>query len=170
MLTAICSFLCRPILPENTSNVFERSFYDLYEIIYRFHRSIVNVLVHNRLTTLADSLGNAKQLSINDKHVTTSTFTDNAEHVLKDVMKVIQTSMAIHLSTINEYEVKQKTNWKQSLFVEQTTPVDGQSSSFIEEQQATIDDLTTKYKTIVDILDRTTKEHEEETRYIRRIK
>ena len=122
----------------------------------------MNLLQQNKFTTLADSLDNIRQLSV-DADPVTQEFVDNAERVLKDIMKVMQTSMAIYASTIGKHEAKLKELSDRPVKIDESPPVDTSLPAVLQEKDATIANLTAKHKEITNMLNQTTKAHEEET-------
>jgi hypothetical protein len=134
----------------------------MYETIYKFRHSIINLLEQNKFISLADRLEMVKQLSSSDTNPTND-FVDNSERVLKDTVKVLQTCMATFVSTVNENELKQKQpSFEQSKITIETSTNDTQQSSLILQKESTIDDLNNKYQQVTQVLDQNTKKHEEE--------
>ncbi|CAF1465380.1 unnamed protein product [Adineta steineri] len=138
-------------------------FFHLYETIYKFRHSIMNLLEQNKFSSLADHLEMIKQLSSSLPNDTTTTnnnnhladdFVDNSERALKDTIKVLQTCMATLISTINQRENEQNQS--------PTTLNNNPQSSIIQEKESTIDDLNQKYQQITEEFNQNNKKYQEE--------
>ncbi|CAF0725747.1 unnamed protein product [Rotaria sp. Silwood1] len=141
---------------------FKVPFFHLYETVYKFRHSIINLLEQNKFLSLADRLDMIKQLSISDNNLTND-FVDNSERVLKDTVKVLQTCMATLISTKTENESKQKeSSSEQSATTVQTSTVHNDQSSIIQQKESIIDDLNNRYQHISEVLDQNNKKHSEE--------
>jgi hypothetical protein len=137
---------------------FKLPFYYLYEIIYKFRYSVINLLEQNKFLSLADCLQMIKQLSIDDNNQINN-FIDNAEHVLKDIIKIFQTCIKTLQTTIKEQEII-----KESEIITENSLIDNQQSLIIDQKDSTIIDLTTKYEQITKILNQVNKKYEEESK------
>jgi hypothetical protein len=134
-------------------------FFHLYETIYKFRHSIINLLEQNKFLSLADRLDMIKQLSSSDNNLTND-FVDNSERVLKDTVKVLQTCMATIISTKNENDQKQKEiEAKQSKVTVEPSTNDNQ---IIQEKELMIENLNNKYQHMTEVIDQNNKKHEEE--------
>ncbi|CAF4030211.1 unnamed protein product, partial [Adineta steineri] len=137
-------------------------FFHLYETIYKFRHSIMNLLEQNKFSSLADHLEMIKQLSSSLPNDTTTNnnnhladdFVDNSERALKDTIKVLQTCMATLISTINQRENEQNQS--------PTTLNNNPQSSIIQEKESTIDDLNQKYQQITEEFNQNNKKYQEE--------
>jgi hypothetical protein len=99
-----------------------------------------------------------KQLSIDDNNQINN-FIDNAEHVLKDIIKIFQTCIKTLQTTIKEQEII-----KESEIITENSLIDNQQSLIIDQKDSTIIDLTTKYEQITKILNQVNKKYEEESK------
>ncbi|CAF4038343.1 unnamed protein product [Rotaria sp. Silwood2] len=143
---------------------FRVPFFHLYETIYKFRHSIINLLEQNKFLSLADRLDMIKQLSTSDNNLTND-FVDNSERVLKDTVKVLQTCMTTLILTNNENENESKqkeSSSEQSATTMQTSTVNNDQSSIVQQKESIIDDLNNKYQHISQVLDQTNKKHNDE--------
>ena len=132
--------------------------------MYKFRQSIVNLLQQNKFTTLADSLDNIRQLTV-DAEPVSQDFINNAERVLKDIMKVMQTSMAINASTISRHEAELKELANRPVTIDEIVPTDAPSAALLQEKEAMIANLTAKLLRMTDMFNQATKDHEEDARW-----
>jgi len=137
---------------------FQHSFYHLYEIIYKFRHSTINLLEQNNFLSLAGCLHMIKQLSIDDNNIINN-FIDNAEHLLKDIIKVFQTCIKTLQTTIKEKEIIEEPE-----IIIENSLIDNQQSLIIDQKDSIIIDLTTKYEEMTKILNRVNKKYEEESK------
>jgi hypothetical protein len=140
-----------------SSDQFKLAFFSLYENIYKFRHSIINLLEQNELLSLANCLHLIKQLSSDENHPPINDFIDNAEHILKDIIKVLQTSMLTLQSTINEYQLKDKDMLNESELI-----LDNQQSTILEQKESILTDLKIKYEQLTKLLNETNTQHDEE--------
>jgi hypothetical protein len=141
------------------SDQYKLPFYHLYEIIYQFRHSTINLLEQNNFLSLADCLQMIKQLSSNDNYLTND-FLENAEHVLKDTIKILQTCISTFQTRINEYQIKELVKEPETM-----SSIDHQQSSFvIEQQESVIIDLTIKYEHLTSILNQVKIKNEVESK------
>jgi hypothetical protein len=143
------------------SDQFKLAFFSLYENIYKFRYSIINLLEQNKLLSLASCLHLIKQLSSDDNNLTND-FIENAERVLQDIVKVLQTCMATLQSTIDEYQLKEKDMLNESELIVETSLIDNQQSRILEQKELILLDLKTKYEQLTKLLNQTNTKHEEE--------
>jgi hypothetical protein len=123
----------------------------LYETIYKFRHSIINLLSKSEFVSLADRLDMDKQLSPTENNPTND-FVDNSERVLKDTVKILQTCMETLTSTMDKNKENQSN----------MSTIDNQQSSTIQQKESIIDDLNNKYQQITEILDENNKKSKEE--------
>lgn len=158
-------FYFRPTVPEPQtiqSDQFKLPFFHLYETIYKFRHSVINLLEQNKLLSLADRLEMIKQLSTTEDNPTND-FVDNSERVLKDTVKVLQTCMTTLVMVKNEEEKKQKeADSEPSAVTIKTTTNETDQSSIIQLKESIIEDLSSKYQHISVVLDENIKKHNEE--------
>ncbi|CAM2723662.1 unnamed protein product [Rotaria socialis] len=141
---------------------FKVPFFHIYETIYKFRHSIINLLEQNKLISLADRLDMIKQLSTSDDNPTNE-FVDNSERVLKDTVKVLQTCMTALAVDKNASEEKQTEKvYEQSIPTMKTSTTESDHSSIIQQKESIIDDLTNKYQQLSQVLDDNNKKHNEE--------
>jgi hypothetical protein len=141
------------------SDQYKLPFFHLYEIIYQFRHSTINLLEQNNFLSLADCLQMIKQLSSNDNYLTND-FLENAEHVLKDTIKILQTCISTFQTRINEYQIKELVKEPETM-----SSIDHQQSSFvIEQQESVIIDLTIKYEHLTSILNQVKIKNEVESK------
>jgi len=138
---------------------FKLPFFHLYETIYTFRHSIINLLEQNKFLSLADRLDMIKQLSLSDNNLTND-FVDNSERVLKDTVKVLQTCLATIISTQTENETKEKLISTEQPITIIETPIN--DNQIIQQKEFIIDNLNTKYQQITQVVDQNNKKHEEE--------
>jgi hypothetical protein len=134
-------------------------FFHLYETIYKFRHSIINLLEQNKFLSLADRLEMIKQLSSSDNNPTND-FVDNSDRVLKDTVKVLQTCMATITLTKTEHESKQKEIPTEQTKITIETPTN--ENPIIEQKESIIEDLNHKYQQVTQVIDENNKKHEEE--------
>jgi hypothetical protein len=103
-----------------------------------------------------------KQLSLNDNNLPND-FIDNSERILKDITKVLQTSITTLQSIINEYQLKEKEFLKETTSITETSLIDSQEALILDQKDSLIVDLTTKYEDIVKILNEIKKKNQEES-------
>jgi hypothetical protein len=135
---------------------FKLPFFHLYEMIYKFRQSIINLLEQNKFVSLAECLQMIKQLSSDDNNQTND-FVENSERVLKDILKILQTCLSTLISTINEKGVV-----KEFEPITETPLIDHQQSQLLQQKESTITELTTKYEHISNALHQMNTAHEEE--------
>ncbi len=123
----------------------------MYETIYKFRHSIINLLSKSEFVSLADRLDMDKQLSPTENNPTND-FVDNSERVLKDTVKILQTCMETLTSTMDKNKENQSN----------MSTIDNQQSSTIQQKESIIDDLNNKYQQITEILDENNKKSKEE--------
>ncbi|CAF1034542.1 unnamed protein product [Rotaria sordida] len=146
---------------------FKLPFFHLYDIIYKFRHAIINLLDQNKFTSLADRLKMIQQLSSdnddnnNNNNNITNDFIKNSECVLKDTVKILQTCITTLLSTIKEYQIKEKEIKHELEPIKEASLVDNQQTSTFQEKDLTIIDLTTKYEHITKVFNQTNKTYEE---------
>ena len=134
-------------------------FFHLYETVYKFRHSIINLLEQNKFLSLADRLDMIKQLSSADNNPTND-FVDNSERVLKDTVKVLQTCMATMIASNNEAEKKSK----ETVSEQPKVPVESSNNDqgLLEEKEIIIEDLNHKNQAVNKLLEQSSKKHEEE--------
>ncbi|CAF2135435.1 unnamed protein product [Rotaria magnacalcarata] len=141
---------------------FKVPFFHIYETIYKFRHSIINLLEQNKLISLADRLDMIKQLSTSDDNLTND-FVDNSERVLKDTVKVLQTCMTTLGVDKNTSEKKQTEKvYEPSITTTKTSTTESDYSSIIQQKESIIGDLTNKYQQLSQVLDDNNKKHTEE--------
>ncbi|CAF4385732.1 unnamed protein product [Rotaria sp. Silwood2] len=143
---------------------FKLQFFHLYDTIYKFRHAIINLLEQNKFTSLADRLQIIQQLSSDsddNNNNMTEDFIKNSECVLKDTVKVLQTCITTLVSTVNEYQRKEKEIKHELEPIAETSVVETQQSSIPQENEFTIIDLTTKYEHVTKVLNQTNKTYEE---------
>ncbi len=123
----------------------------MYETIYKFRHSIINLLSKSEFVSLADRLDMDKQLSPTENNPTND-FVDNSERVLKDTVKILQTCMETLTSTMDKNKENQSN----------MSTIDNQQSSTIQQKESIIDDLNNKYQQITEILDENNQKSKEE--------
>ncbi|CAF1176649.1 unnamed protein product [Rotaria sordida] len=147
------------------SDQFKVPFFHLYETIYKFRHSIINLLEQNKFLSLADRLDMIKQLSTSDNNITND-FVDNSERVLKDTVKVLQTCMTTLISTKNENEnenkKKESSSEQSTATTMQTSTISHDQLSIIQQKESIIEDLSNRHKQISQELDENNKKHSEE--------
>ncbi|CAF1201089.1 unnamed protein product [Adineta ricciae] len=138
-------------------------FYHLYELIYRFRQWIIGLLEQNNFLTLADRLLMIKPLT-SDDHYSPETFLDNAERSLKDTRRVLQSCLSLLISSIQEYEMKEKENLKELSTQPTREPsmIDEQQQLLLEQKEAMIIDLSTKYEQLTNAFHEMNTKREEE--------
>jgi len=159
----ICLF--RIITEIIETNEYKLPFFDLYELIYKFRHSIINLLEQNKFVTLADRLLMIKQLS-SDDHYTINAFIENSHCVLKDTCKVLQACIALLLSSINEYQIKEKEKEipkESSEPTRESSSIDDQQELMLEQKESMIIDLTNKYAHLTTVFNQMNAKHEEES-------
>jgi hypothetical protein len=150
-------FVChlRNTTPMNQTDQFKIPFFHIYEIIYKFRHSIINLLEQNKFLSLADRLQMIKQLSSEDDNITND-FVENSERLLKDIVKVLQTCMATLISTINEYQTKEPET------IIEAPSHDDQQSLILQQKEWIINDLTTKYDQLTHVLNQANAKHQDD--------
>ena len=140
-------------------------FYHLYELVYRFRQWIIRLLEQNNFLTLADRLLMIKPLT-SDDHYSPETFLDNAERSLKDTRKVLQSCLSLLISSIQEYEMKEKEDEKELSTQPTREPsmIDEQQKLLLEQKEAMIIDLSTKYEQLTNAFHEMNTKREEEIR------
>ena len=138
-------------------------FSQLYEIIYKFRSSIANLLAQNQFQVFSDRLLSLQPLD-NDVCYQPEQIVQSAETLLKEMAKVLQTTMSMYSSQINEHEIKQRNFANQSKINDEPTPSNPDQSAFLEEKEMMMTDLTMKYKKVTEMLNESMREHEEETK------
>lgn len=139
-------------------------FYHLYEIIYKFRHSIIKLLEQNKFLTLADRLLMIRQLS-SDDHYTANDFIENSNRVLKDTCKVLNGCITLLLSSINEYQLKEKELPRESIEpTRESSMIDDQRELLLQQKESMIIDLTNKYEHLTNVLNQMNAKHEEESR------
>ena len=142
---------------------FKSPFFSLYEIIYKFRHSIINLLEQNQLLSLANCLHLIKQLSSDENSYPTNDFIENAERVLKDIVKVIQSCISTFQTTINEYRLKEKTMLNESELIFDNSLIN-QQSAVLEQKESILIDLKSKYDQLSKLLNETNVKYEEESK------
>ena len=133
----------------------------MYETIYKFRQAIVNLLEQNQLSSFANCLQMVRQLPSDEDNLIKD-FLDNAERVLKDISKVLQTCTVTLQSTIEEYQRKEKEMLKDPQFTTETSSLDPQQSILLEQKDLMLMELTTKYEQLTRALNQTNVNHEAE--------
>lgn len=151
-----------------TKDSAETAFFSFYELIFKFRHAFSNVLEQNHFSTFAERLQSFKQMSIDD-HYENQTYLDNAENLLKEMIKILQTSMTVYSSKITEFETKQRDPPKVLPLIDDKSSVNSQQTALIDEQDSRIKDLTAKYKQLADLYSQATFQHETEISYENRI-
>ena len=142
---------------------YKSSFFHLYETVYKFRQAIVNILEQNQLVSFANCLQMIRQLSSDDQTLTKD-FLENAERVLKDITKVLQTCTTTLQSTIQNYQNKEKAMDKEPKSeIEKSSMIDQQSIN-LEQKESMLIDLTIKYEQLTKIFDQVNIKHEEEVK------
>ncbi len=145
------------------TNEYKLPFFDLYDLIYKFRHSIINLLEQNKFLTLADRLLMIKQLS-SDNHYTINAFIENSDRALKDTCKVLQACIALLLSSINEYQIKEKEIPKESSEpTRESSSIDDQHELILEQKESMIIDLTNKYAHLTTVFNQMNAKYEEES-------
>jgi len=108
-----------------------------------------------------------KQLSSGD-HYTINAFIENSDCVLKDTCKVLQACIALLLSSINEYQIKEKEKEKEipkepSEPTRESSLIDDQHELILEQKESMIIDLTNKYAHLTTVFNQMNTKHEEES-------
>ena len=130
--------------------------------MYKFHRSIINLLKQNNFISLADRLQIVQQISFDSNNTNlTNDFIQNAECLLKDIIKVLQTCMTTLMTTIYEYQNKEKEDRKEPESSTEAASNVNHQSLILQEKESIINDLTIKHENITKILDDMNKTHEE---------
>lgn len=141
------------------SDLYKLPFFHLYETVYKFRHSIINLLEQNKFLSLADRLDMIKQISSTDSNPTND-FVDNSERVLKDTVKVLQTCMATMLANNNEAEKKSKETASEQAKTHVETS--NHDPRLVQEKELIIEDLNHKNQAINKLLEQSNKKHEEE--------
>lgn len=141
------------------SDQYKVPFFHLYETVYKFRHSIINLLEQNKFLSLADRLDMIKQLSSADSNPTND-FVDNSERVLKDTVKVLQTCMATMIASNNEVEKKSK----ETVPEQPEVPVESSNhdQELLQEKELIIEDLNHKNQAVNKLLEQSSKKHEED--------
>lgn len=139
----------------------QTSFVHLYELLLKFRQALVNILQQNKFHVFADRLQTLKLNSIEDEQEH-QLYLDNAENLLKEMMKIMQTSMAVYSSKVNDYETKLKEKSSVLPSTTEASRVDLEQSALIEEKNSIITDLTKKYQKLSDLFNETAKQHDTE--------
>lgn len=142
------------------SDSYKLPFFHLYELIYKFRQTIINLLEQNQFQALANCLQLNKQLTSDNGQP--SDFLENIERVLKDVTKILQTCLTTFQSKINDYENKNKEKEKEIKPLPEPIVTDNQQSKIIEDKNLLIIELKTKYDHMTNILNQTNIKHENE--------
>jgi hypothetical protein len=106
-----------------------------------------------------------KQLS-SDNHYTINAFIENSHCVLKDTCKVLQACIALLLSSINEYQIKEKEKEipkESSEPTRESSSIDDQQELILEQKESMIIDLTNKYAHLTTVFNQMNAKHEEES-------
>ncbi|UJR25758.1 hypothetical protein I4U23_007112 [Adineta vaga] len=126
-------------------------FFHLYETIYRFRHSIINLLEQNKFLPLADRIDLINQLSSTTDQNPVTDFVDNSERALRDTVKVLQTCLTTLTTTIDENTKKQN-----QLQREQSQP------TIIQQKESIIDELNHKYQQVNELLNVNNQKFQEE--------
>lgn len=121
----------------------------------------MNLLEQNELLSFANCLQMIRQLSP-DEDTLSKDILDNAERVLKDISKVLQTCLVTLQSTIQQYQLKEKDMSKNPMPVLDTSIDDPQYSFLLEQKETMLKDLTTKYEQLTTLLNQTNAKHDAE--------
>ena len=137
------------------------NFFPFYELIFKARQAFANVLEQHHFSTFADRLQSFKQMSSDDRYES-QTYFDNAETLLKEMLKTFQTAMAVSSSQITDLEAKAREPAKIVRSIDDPPTIDPQHSALIEEKESKIQDLTTKYRQLAELYSEATKEHDVE--------
>ena len=102
-----------------------------------------------------------RQLSSDEENLSKD-IVDNAERVLKDISKVLQSCLVTLQSSIEEYQLKEKDMLKNPQSSMNTSINDPQQSSLLEQKETMLMDLTSKYEQLTKIVNQTNTKHEAE--------
>ena len=142
------------------SDSYKTPFFHLYESIYKFRQTIINLLEQNQFESLASCLQLTKQLSSDNDQP--ADFLTNIERILKDLTKILQTCLKTCQLKIIEYENKSKQKEEIKPVIPEPIVVDDRQSKIIEEKDLIIRELNTKYDRMTNILNQTNVKHENE--------
>ncbi|CAF3709521.1 unnamed protein product [Adineta steineri] len=138
-------------------------FFYLYDMVYKFRQSIINLLEHNKWLTFADRLTMIKQLSTDD-HYTSNDYIENSDRVITDTWKVLHTFITHLLASINEYKRKESEIVKEPVEPpRETSLIEEQQALLLEQKESMIIDLTAKYEQLTNALNQINTKHEEES-------
>ena len=143
---------------------FKVPFFHLYETIYKFRHSIINLLEQNKFGSLAGRLDMIQQLSSVGPSGTND-YVDNSERVLKDTVKVLQTCLATLMSSMQENDMKQKSTIIEPAKSIASPPFDRaeQQQVMLEQKDRLIHEINAKYEQVTHSLEETSKKHQEES-------
>ena len=102
-----------------------------------------------------------RQLSSDEENLSKD-IVDNAERVLKDISKVLQSCLVTLQSSIEEYQLKEKDMLKNPQSSMNTSINDPQQSILLEQKETMLMDLTSKYEQLTKIVNQTNTKHEAE--------
>lgn len=143
------------------SDSYKLPFYHLYETIYKFRQAIVNLLEQNQLSSFANCLQMIRQLP-SDEDSLIKDFLDNAERVLKDISKALQTCTVTLQSTIEEYQRKEKDRLKNPQLPTEISNDDPEQSTLLEQKESMLVDLTMKYEQLNRVFNQNNAKHDAE--------
>jgi hypothetical protein len=122
---------------------------------------MVNLLEESKFLTLADRLHMIKRIA-SESDGKSDEFAFNAEQVLADITKVLQTCVTLFKSSITEYERKQKELLSEPKVIVEVPVLDPQQTLLVQQKDLIIDNLNAKYEHMTDALDQLNRKRRDE--------
>ncbi|CAF0855514.1 unnamed protein product [Adineta ricciae] len=134
-------------------------FFHLYETIYNFRHSIMNLLEQNKFLPLADRADLIRQLSSTGDQNPATDFVDNSERALQDTVKILQTCLTTLTTTIDQNEEKHSQLARKEV---ETKTDENQSLAIIQQKESIINDLSQKYQQATEVLTENQRKFQED--------
>ena len=122
---------------------------------------MVKLLEESNFVTLADRLHMIKRIA-SESDGKRDEFGSNAEQVLADITKVLQTCVALFKSSINEYERKQQELLSEPKAIVEVPVLDPQQTLLLQQKELIIDNLNAKYEHLTDALEQLNRKRRDE--------
>ena len=137
-------------------------FFHLYETIYNFRHSIMNILEQNKFLPLADRTDLIKQLASTTEQNPATDFVDNSERALRDTVEILQTCLTTLTTTIDQNEEKHSQLARKEA---ETKTDENQSLAIIQQKESIINDLSQRYQQATEVLTENQRKFQEELVY-----